>query len=91
LALSTPVVIMNIFPMFNSFCLNLSFKSRHWQYFKFSFISCLFDILFVCVVVFCIFVLIFSVMWVFVYTLFWLNPSQDWLIFCHVTVHVPCY
>ena len=37
-------------------------------------------------VVFCIFVLIYSVMWFtyfFVYTFFWLNPS-DWLIFWHV-------
>ena len=38
-----------------------------------------------CCIVFCIFALIYSVMWFtcFVHTLFWLNPS-DWFIYCHV-------
>jgi hypothetical protein len=62
LALSTPMVrIMNIFPIFNSFCLNLPFKSRHWQYFKFSsyfmliwYIICVCcSLLYICINIFC--------------------------------------
>jgi hypothetical protein len=69
-------------PMFNYICLCLSeadIDSTLYSY--------LIPYFVVFAVVFSIFVLIYSVIWFtfFVYTLFWLNPS-DWFIFCHVIV-----
>jgi hypothetical protein len=89
LAPSTPMALMNIFP--NSICLCLS-KADIDSVFNSYLIPYLFHIyLFVFVVVFCIFVLIYSVTWftffVYNYTLFWLNPSA-WFICCHMIAFI---
>ena len=86
LALSTPMALTNIFPMFNSSCLRLSkadidstFNSYLIPY-LFHIFCCLLCFLYNCINIFCN-------EFTFFYTSFWLNPS-DWFISCHVIASI---